>query len=134
MENDNIKLGNEDRQTELEHTLTLMTDEGWKNFIRSVRQFNSRSNRRLFKLLRKIKSESFVHSLNQLSKITGGLPQIRVARQPKGMRIKDNRYSAIPEIWIDQKQGSVYGPNTVKGYIYIQVKYNRWVYFHFTTH
>lgn len=120
-------------EDEEEYSISFAFEEGWKNFIRASRQANSRSNRRLFKLLRKIKSDSFVHSLKQLSKITGGLPQIRVAREPKGMRLKDNRYSAIPEIWIDQKQGSVYGPNTVKGHIYVQVKENRWVYFHYTT-
>lgn len=110
-----------------------MFDAGWKDFVRARRQANARSNRRLFKLLRRIKSDSFVHSLNQFSKINGGLPQVRVSRSPKGMRLKDNRYSAIPEIWIDQRQGSMYGPNTAEGHIYIQVKENRWVYFHYST-
>lgn len=116
-----------------EYSMDFMFESGWKNFIRSNRQANSKSNRRLFRLLRKIKSDSFVHSLNQLSKINGGLPQIRISREPKGMRLNDNRYSAIPEIWIDQKQGSMYGPNTVSGNIYVQVKENRWVCFHYTT-
>lgn len=115
-----------------ENELEDIFDAGWKDFVRSNRQANSRSNRRLFRLLRKIKSGSFVHSLNQLSKINGGLPQIRIAREPNGMRLKDNRYSAIPEIWVDQKQGSMYGPNSASGDIYIQVKENRWVYFHYT--
>lgn len=120
-------------EDELENWINDAFDAGWKNYVRKIRQTNSRSNRRLFRLLRKIKSDSFVHSINELSKINGGLPQIRISRRPKGMCLKDNRYSAIPEIWIDQKQGSVYGPNTVKGHIYVQVKENRWVYFHYTT-
>lgn len=134
MEREEIKLGNEDRSTILEDVIMGAFDAGWKDFVRSNRQANSKSNRRLFRLLRKIKSDTFAHSLNQLSKIAGGLPQIRISREPKGMRLKDNRYSAIPEIWVDQKQGSIYGPNTVTGNIYVQVKENRWVYFHFTTH
>lgn len=117
-----------------EYNIDFIFEAGWKDFVRSNRQANSKSNRRLFRLLRKIKSDSFVHSLNQLSKISGGLPQIRVSREPKGMRVKDNRYSAIPEIWVDQKQGSIYGPGTVSGTIYVQVKENRWVHFFYSTH
>lgn len=119
---------------EQEYSMDFIFEEGWKIFVRANRQANSKSNRRLFRLLKKIKSDSFVHSLNQLSKITGGLPQIRVTREPKGMRLKDNRYSGIPEIWVDQKQGSIYGSDTATGKIYVQVKENRWVYFQYTTH
>jgi len=109
-------------------------DAGWNDFVRSNRQSNARSNRRLFKLLKKIKGESFVHSLNQLSKIDGGLPRIRITRTPKGMRLKDNRYSSIPEIWVDQKQNFIYGTNIVSGEIYVQVKETRWVFFNYTLH
>lgn len=98
---------------------------GWKNFVRTIRQENARSNRRLYKILIEIKGKSFIDSVDRLAKQKKGLPQIRISRKPEGMRLKDNRWSAIPEIWIDQKQ-TAEGP---AGRIYVQVKENRWIHF-----
>jgi hypothetical protein len=103
-----------------------MINDECKRFIRSVRQENARSNRRLYKILLVIKGKSFVDSLKRLAMQKGGLPKIRISRQPKGIRMKDNRWSAIPEIWIDQKQSVERGAT---GHIYVQVKENRWVKF-----
>jgi hypothetical protein len=75
-----------------------------------------------------IKGKSFVDSLKRLATHKGGLPQIRISRQPKGIRMKDNRWSAIPEIWIDQRQGA---DGDATGHIYVQVKETRWVKFRY---
>lgn len=98
-------------------------EEGWKNFVRSVRQENAKSNRRLYKILEKIKGKSFVDSVKRLATTKGRLPQIRIARKPEGMRLKDNRWSAIPELWIEQKQTE----DGATGYMYVQVKETRWL-------
>lgn len=108
--------------------LEELFDEDWKNFVRGVRQENAKSNRRLFKIVEKIKGKSFVDSVNRLSKQGGRLPQIRISRKPEGIKLKDNRWSAIPEIWIDQKQSV---EREATGHIYIQVKENRWLKIHY---
>lgn len=102
-------------------------DRDWKAFVKTIRQENARSNRRLYKILTEIKGKSFVQSLDKIAKKLGGLPKIRVAREPKGILLKDNRYSGITEMWIDQKQTE----EGATGQIYIQVKENRWVTFHY---
>lgn len=102
-------------------------EKGWRSFVRSVRQENARSNRRLYKLLLQIKGKSFVDSVDRLIKNKGGLPQIRISRQPLGICLKDNRWSAIPEIWIDQRQIE----EGATGYLYVQVKGKRWLKIHF---
>lgn len=102
-------------------------DAWWKNFVQAVRQENARSNRRLYKILEPIKGKSFVDSVKRLATGKGRLPQIRISREPKGMKLKDNRWSAIPELWIDQQQTEE-GPT---GHIYVQVKENRWLKIHY---
>lgn len=102
-------------------------DAGWKNFVRSIRQSNAKSNRRLYKILEPIKGRSFVDSVKNLLKSQEGLPQIRISRTPIGMCLKDNRWSAIPELWIDQTQTEE-GPT---GYLYVQVKEKRFLKIHF---
>ncbi len=99
-------------------------ERDWKNFVRLIRQENARSNRRLYKILTGIKGKSFVDSVDRLAKQNGHLPKIRITKKPEGIRLKDGRWSAIPEIWIDQKQ-SVQREAT--GNIYVQVNENRWL-------
>lgn len=102
-------------------------EQGLKDFVRSIRQENAKSNRRLYKILEPIKGKSFVDSVKNLLKSQDGLPQIRIARKPLGVCLKDNRWSAIPELWIDQRQST----DGSTGYLYVQVKDNRWLKIHF---
>lgn len=99
---------------------------GWRDFVRSVRQENAKSNRRLYKIIEAVRGKSFVDSLKNCVKATskGGLPQLRITRRPKGIRLSDNRWSSILEIWIDQKSNNQLG---MKGAAYVQVKENRFV-------
>lgn len=103
-----------------------MLDREWRNFIRWVRQENAKSNRRLYKIIEAIRGKSFVDSLKNLVKATskGGLPQLRITRRPEGIRLSDNRWSGIPEIWVDQRSHVEIG---IKGAVYVQVKENRFV-------
>jgi hypothetical protein len=121
------KLGNEDRTTALEDYILKGFWRGWRNYVKGIRAENERSNKRLYRVLWKFKSQLFTTEVDAFAKINGGLPKIRVAKEPKGIRLKDNRWRSIPEIWIEQKQ-TAQGP---AGSIYIQVKDNRWITFHF---
>lgn len=107
--------------------LEELFDAGWNDFVKSIRQENARSNRRLYKILTEIKGKSFVDSVKRLATEKGRLPKIRVSRCPAGIKLKDNRWSAIPEIWIDQKQTE----DGAKGDMYVQVKENRWLKIHY---
>lgn len=104
-----------------------MFDAGWRDYVRSIRQENAKSNRRLYKLLVQIKGKSFVDSIKRLATQNGSLPQIRISRQPVGIKMKDNRWSAILEIWIDQKQTE----QGVTGFVYVQVKKDRFLKIHY---
>jgi hypothetical protein len=111
----------------MEEFFDEMFNEGWKQFIRSIRRENARSNRRLYKILELIKGKSFIDSVNRLATGKGRLPQIRVTREPKGIKLKDGRWSAIPELWVDQQQTD----EGATGYMYVQVKNNRWLKIHY---
>lgn len=104
-------------------------DEGWIDFVRTIRQENAKSNRRLFKILTIIKGKSFVDSLQKLIKVGGGLPQIRICKHPKGLRMNERRYSGITELWVESYQSA--GENKMYGTIYIQVKPDRWICYNF---
>ena len=101
-------------------------DAGWRDFVRSVRQENAKSNRRLYKIIEAIRGKSFVDSLKNCVKSTSkyGLPQLRISRYPEGIKLKDNRWSGISEIWVDQKSNAQIG---MEGAVYVQVKENRFI-------
>jgi hypothetical protein len=123
-----IKLGNEDRSTIIEDFIGKEFERGWKNFVKGIMAENERSNKRLYKILWEIKGQLFTTELDAFIKISGGLPQIRISKNPTGVNVKDNRWRSFSEIWIDQKQS----PEGAKGLIYIQVKKNRWLKFHYS--
>lgn len=101
-------------------------DRDWKDFIRSVQQENAKSNRRLYKIIEAIRGKSFVDSLKHCVKATskGWVPKLRIARKPEGIRLSDNRWSGISQIWVNQKSSTEMG---MEGAVYVQVKENRFV-------
>lgn len=97
-----------------------------KEYSKIAQDFTLKSNTRILKVFAYIKGEQFSNDLKQLSKIAGdGL--IKLAKSPKGMKIKDKRWSTIPEIWVNQKATS----EGIQGEIFVQISTNKWAYVSF---
>jgi len=107
-------------------------DKGWKSFVDDVRAKNKVSNDRLLKIVEAIKGKDFVDELRGfLISIDEEFAYLQIARKPVGMRLKDDRFELIPELWIDQRSSNMYKIGGIGGTICIQIKENRWLKFHF---
>lgn len=102
--------------------LDAVMNDGWNQFIQTVRDNNDRCNYRLLKLVEKIKGELFVTDLKVLlNRVDYGM--LGITRVPIGVCVGENRFATIPKVWIDQR---VIDGNT-HGSLCIQVKPDRWI-------
>ena len=99
-----------------------MMNDGWEQFVNEIRDENDKWNFRLLRAIEKVKGELFVSELKVLLKRVD-FGKLHITNKPIGMKIGENRFATIREVWINQKIID----GVARGSVCVQIKPNRWL-------
>lgn len=103
-------------------------EQGWREFVKHVREENRHSNFRLMKVVGKVKGAEYLESLKVILKTVGAGSRIRFANKANGIVFHKPEWSGIGDIYIDQRST----PEGMRCEIYMPVKEGK--YLHLTSH
>ena len=78
-------------------------EEDWKQFVKSIREENRRSNYRLMKVIAKVKGIEYLESLKVILKTIGTGSLIRFSNKASGTVFHKPEWNGIGDIYIDQR-------------------------------
>lgn len=92
-----------------------------------------RSNKRMLKVLRKVKGRTFVKRFLEVAESCDRVQgKIFLSKMPKGNQQVENEFGRlIKHIWVDQRSVGMEG-DSWEGTISVQVKSNKWVCFNYS--
>lgn len=113
-------------QKQFHKVLNIHFNAGWREFVKDIQGRIDVSNVRTFKILSKLKGNEFVSDLRELMKMMKRKSAyLSFTKEAKGVLMKDNRVSNIPELWVYRASS----PNYSDYQVFIQVNENRYVTF-----
>lgn len=107
-------------------------DREWNHFWLNIQKSVSVSNKRLFRVLKKMHGDRFVTELKGLMKQSGNSrAYLGITRKVTGYAFKktDRTSIAIKQIWVDQRSSF----DDLKATVYVEIRKDRFVYFNFYT-
>lgn len=93
----------------------------------------NRSNKRMLRVLRKVKGSTFVKRFLEVVESCEGVNgKIFLSKNPKGKQQSENEFGRlIKHIWVDQRSVGMEG-DSFEGTVSVQVKPNKWVCFNYS--
>lgn len=99
-------------------------EQGWREFVKHIREENRQSNYRLMKVIARVKGVEYLESLKVILKTVGAGSRIRFANKAKGIVFHKPEWSGIGDIYIDQRST----PEGMRCEIYMPVKEGKYLY------
>lgn len=93
-------------------------EQGWREFVKHIREENRESNYRLMKVIARVKGVEYLESLKVILKTVGTGSRIRFSNKATGVIFRKSEWNGIGDVYIDQR--SV--PDGMKCNIYMPVK------------
>lgn len=92
-----------------------------------------RSNKRMLRVLRKVKGRTFVKRLMELAEACEGVRgKIYLSKHPKGEKQPEDEFGRlIKHTWVDQRSVGMEG-DSWEGTVSVQVKENKWICFNYS--
>jgi hypothetical protein len=98
-------------------------EQGWREFVKHVREENRQSNYRLMKVVAKVKGAEYLESLKVILKTVGTGSRIRFSNKAFGLTFRKPEWEGIGDVYIDQRSG----PDGMKCNIYLPVKKGKYL-------
>lgn len=108
--------------------IDLWFEEGWKEYVKHIREENRRSNYRLMKAVAKVNGREYLESLKVILKTVGTGSLIRFSNKATGIVFCKPEWRGIGDVYIDQRSTT----DGMKCDIYMPVKSGKFL--HLTTH
>lgn len=112
-----------DREHPVEQFFDEMFEDGWKEFVKGMREENRASNYRLLKVIANAKGPEFLQGVKHLLQKVGTATRITFVNKAKGMHFNNPVWSACGGVLIDQRSTS----EGMQMDIYIPVKPNKYL-------
>lgn len=103
-------------------------DQGWREFVKHVREENRQSNYRLMKVVARVKGIEYLESLKVILKTVGTGSRIRFSNVATGVIFRKPEWNGIGDVYVDQRSS----PEGMKCNIYMPLKEGK--YLHLISH